>query len=103
MPHFDLFVRRNHDPFTLYFHVSTWCLHKKGTQDLTEQAWLLCLTLNQNDALRTVHNVLKYLMDNDSLCCVVVFALQKCKYKTDTQFLQVIFFPAIRGLSSSIN
>lgn len=70
---------------------STWYRHKKGTQGLTEQAWLLCLTLNQNDVLGTVHNLLKCLMDNGILCHVIVIVLQKCK--ADTQFLQVIILP----------
>lgn len=51
----------------------------EGAQDLTGQAWLLCLTLNQSAVLGTVYNVLKYLIDSDILCHVVVIVLQKCK------------------------
>lgn len=49
----------------------------EGAQDLTGQAWLLCLTLNQSAVLGTVHNILKYLIDSDILCHVVVIVLQK--------------------------
>lgn len=31
-------------PIHLYFHLRTWYGHMEGAQDLTGQAWLLCLT-----------------------------------------------------------